>query len=182
MRHALPTLLVLLLLAAPAGAQIYNGFFEIPGGAGWTVTQPTTGWLYFETSGGNPDGYATVRIAATGPVDVSCISQVFECGSEPGGVCNISFDFSLLSEIFIVGGGEVRAYIDGVLSYVSASIDQDWTTVELAVPCGVHEITLCLELSVPDEQYVACFDNVTAACDGGVPAESLDWSTVKTLY
>ena len=182
MRNTILILSALTLFAAPAGAQIYNGFFDIPAGDGWTVTQPTTGFLYFETAGGNPGPYATVRIAATGPVDVSCISQVFDCGDVPDGICFISVDYSLLSEIYIAGGGHVVISVDSTVLFDSPAVDTPWTTVNLEVPCGVHEIEICLDVREPGEQWVACFDNVTAECDDSVPVEARDWGMIKSLY
>ncbi len=182
MRYKLFIIFAVLLLAAPIQAQVYNGDFEIAAGAGWAVTQPTTGWFGFEAAGGNPDGYATVRIAATGPVDVGCMSQTFDCGTDNGESCVITFDYSLLAEVFVDGGATIRVYIDGATAWESSSADQPWTTAQFAVPCGTHEISFCLELSTLDEQYVASFDNVTGVCEDSVPTEGSNWSTIKSVY
>lgn len=176
-------LIVMMILAAPAMAQIANGDFEIPGGMGWTAVNPPLGGLFFPATGGNPDGFAEIRAAGDISGAVGYFTQIFNCGDDPSGTCLITLDDTLAMEIGPVGSGFVQIRVDGILLYESPAAEViDWTTVEVNVPCGTHDLQLGLFVSEVGAEWTAGFDNVSATCEETVPAEEIDWSTVKGLY
>ncbi len=183
MRFRLLLLLAMLILAAPAMAQIVNGDFETPGGVGWTAVPPPIGGMFYPAAGGNPDGFAQIRASGDFTGAMGCFSQVFDCGDDPEGTCLISLDYTLAMEIGPVGTGFVRVRVDGIMHLESTPAEFiDWTTVEVNVPCGTHTIELCLFVSEVGAEWTAGFDNVGAVCDASVPTEETGWSTVKSLY
>ena len=172
-----------LALALPASAQVINGDFEL-GGLGWTVAVPPTWSGSFPAAGGNPGGFADIRSPFGNSGGTGCVLQTFTCGDpDVGTACVFTLDYFLDNIDASSLSGRIRIYVDGLLLFTSAPADDiPWSAVSFTVPCGVHTIQLCLQVDAGNNGWEAGFDNVIAECDDSVPAEKLDWSTVKTLY
>lgn len=185
-RWVLLSAVVLVSISTPivATAQIENGDFS-GGGASWFVGVPA-GWeASFPDSGGNPDGYG--RIENFGQIEGrGCINQNFKCGEEGGRtVCQLDIQYRLdLNDGQNRTSGRVVIRIDGVDVYTSPAVaPQGWQVVMLNVPCGYHNLGLCLEADGDKNNWTACFDNVTAECQSPpVPVESGTWGKLKALY
>jgi hypothetical protein len=172
-----------LALALPASAQLINGNFEL-GGLGWTMTVPPTWTGNFPPAGGNPGGFAHIQSPFGNSGGTGCVQQTFTCGdADPVAACVFTLDYFLNNIDASSLSGRITIYVDGVLLFTSAPAnDIPWSTVSFATPCGVHTLQLCLEVDAGNNGWEAGFDNVLAECDNPTPAETLDWSTVKTLY
>lgn len=176
----------MLCLPTFAFAQVQNGDFE-NGGAGWVVDPPPPGWTVdFPPAGGNPNGRAAITSPFGNSQGEACIRQSFQCSSPGAGdSCNISFDYRLESIDAAPFSGRVRVLVDGVEMYVSAPTDFPgipWTSVSITVPCGQHEIALCLQVDIENNGWQASFDNVRAECRGTVPTRPRTWGDVKLIY
>jgi hypothetical protein len=171
----------LLLCAAVAQADVLNGDFE-SGGTGWQVAVPTNWQTAFPAAGGNPGGYGAIQSPFGGAGGTGCIMQTFVCGNVgEEGTCTITLDYSLLQIDASDFSGRIVIRIDGV-AYTFAPNDSGWHSATFTVPCGVHVLELCLQVDPQNNGWRACFDNVEASCDGIVPSESTNWSTIKALY
>ncbi len=175
-----------LFAAVGASAQISNGEFDL-GNTDWTLSAPPTWTIGAQAAGGNPGAYGHIQSPWSDSAGIACFEQDFQCGvDDPTGMsnCLITFDYFLHIIDATPGTGRVVVMIDGNVEYVSpAGMDWiDWTTITLLVPCGYHRISLCLEVDPQNNGWEAGFDNVYAECDDSTPADSSDWSTVKSLY
>lgn len=183
-----PTLLsrilaaALVLAAAPVAAGIVNGDFAA-GGAGWTAwsTDPSL-VAQFQTYGGNPDDCAVLVADISNPGGRACIAQSFTCGV-PGGdtVCTVSLDVR-----FNILGADLRSSrlivsIDGSEELVVDPTDA-WTDLSVDVPCGQHDLEICLEVDPDDNGWVAKVDNVSSQCVGVIGNETRGWGPLKQRY
>jgi hypothetical protein len=171
----------LLLCAAVAQADVMNGDFE-NGPLFWSGSSPFNWILEWPAAGGNPGGYAAIQSPFGGDGGLGIIEQTFVCG-DPGeeGTCTITVDYSLLQIDASNNSGRIIIRIDGVATTFTPQ-DSGWYTATLTVPCGTHHLELCLQVDPINNGWRACFDNVAASCDGVVPSESTNWSTIKALY
>ena len=178
------SLSLLLAFAGGAFAQIADGDFET--GGTWGFSAPGT-WTIGIQAGGNPGMHGYIHSPWGNSGGLGCFEQSFYCGVEdPAGQssCSISLDFYLHIIDASAGTARVVVSIDGINEYVSPAGEDwiDWTRITLDVSCGYHNIALCLEVDPGNNGWEAGFDNVTADCDAGTPAESGNWSTFKSLY
>lgn len=179
---ALATIAVL-LASMPAKADIFNGDFE-NGGTDWNFNGPADWDNVFPPAGGNPDGYAVIASPDPGSSGIGCLIQTFPCG-EPGSdtVCSITFDYWLAPDNGTdPTSGIIKVFVDGAELYSAAGPSDGWQTGTMTVPCGVHVIELCLEVTAPDNAWRCCFDNVQAVCDDTVSADADTWTGVKGLF
>lgn len=176
---------VMALLAIPvaSSAQITNGDFE-NGNTGWLAGTPPNWTVNFLAAGGNPDGYAQILSPFGQSGGTACITQEFDCGlPDPNSVCTIEFDYRLERIDAGEKTGRVQVFVDGGLKFESPELDViDWTHVSLTLECGSHEIKLTLNVDDGNHGWLACFDNVTARCESGVPTVPSTWGSLKVLY
>jgi hypothetical protein len=175
--------LALLVIPVAASAQIDNGDFE-QGGAGWAINAPPDWMIDFPNTGGNPEGYAQIHSPFGNSGGTGCITQIFDCGIENGvDLCEISFDFRSENWDANSEAGRVQVFIDGVLEFQAPESDKiDWKHVTIEVPCGRHQIDLCLNVDDGNNGWIACFDNVTAECMTPVQTLPGTWGEMKDLY
>lgn len=174
-------LFVLLLSPSPGAAEVVNGDFE--GADGWALTGPD-GWsLDILPADGYPGGYARVQSTNENSAGAGCVSQTFECGIAGQSLCDITVDFEHANGAADPQAGRVQIFIDGNLAYTSPAIDKHaWSTVALSTTCGVHTLTLCLEVDEGNNGWLARFDNVTSRCNAPTPVEQGTWGWIKTIY
>jgi hypothetical protein len=135
------------------------------------------------TTGGNPNGRAHIHSPFGNSAGEACIIQTFDCGNDPNGTCNISLDYSHRCVDASPLTGRVRIWLDGnVVRTFALSNDQPFVNVTVSVPCGTHELRLCLEVDPGNNGWEASFDNVTSFCDTNVGVERSTWGAVKTLF
>jgi hypothetical protein len=183
-RLLLPSTLLLLALPTLTSAQIVNGDFEASG-VGWIVDPPPPGWtVTFPPAGGNPGGYARIQSRDFQSEGFVCIRQRFFCGVPSANTqCQIRVDVRLEQIDAADLTGRVHILIDGV-DYLPPldPAGYDWRQIAFSVPCGEHEIALCLEVDAGNNLWGASFDNAAAECLGGVPAMPSTWGRVKQVY
>lgn len=184
-RTWITTLLVALVSAVPltAHAQVVNGDFEA-GALGWGAGPPP-GWIVdFPAAGGNPNGHAYIRSPFGTSAGTACVTQVFQCGVPPTqGDCRIKLDYRLRSIDANLLSARVKILVDGATVFVSPPADEiPFTTIEFTVPCGQHQIALCLEVDPGNNGWEAAFDNVSAVCIPATPTLPKTWGVVKALY
>jgi len=174
----------LVLVSRSAGAQLVNGDFEM-GGLGWGAGGPVT-WSYsYPPTGGNPNGNARLASPMTTSGGQTCITQQFFCGSAPGATtqCSINVQYLLDNLGATSQTARVRILLDGVEQHVSPPSDHiDWTDVAFSVPCGSHQIALCLQVDAGDNAWEARFDNAEGECTGVTPTRPRSWGRLKILY
>jgi hypothetical protein len=187
MSHVVRILLVGCLwafLPGPAAAQIVNGNFEA-GGLGWAGGGPVTWSFSFPPMGGNPNGHARIESPSTQSGGQTCITQQFICGDNPSGttVCGISVQYLLDNLQAAMQSARVRILLDGVEQHVSPPADTiGWTTVAFSVPCGSHQIALCLQVDTGNNAWQARFDNATGDCTFVTPTRPSSWGAIKATY
>lgn len=175
--------LALVLLAVPALADVTNGDFE-NGGSDWIEFADPGLLASFPATGGiDGGGYARLESDFQNQGGWICITQTFQCGDpDVGTECTIGFDYRLTPVDAGLGTGRIIVVIDGVIDIVTDVENPDWEFVSYVVPCGEHNIQICLEVDPTDNAWVACIDNVRAECTGIVPNELGSWGSLKTLY
>ena len=182
-RLATLVLAVALLLPCSVRAQIVNGDFEA-GGTGWTVSVPP-GWTgSFPPAGGNPNGFGQIMSPFGNSGGEGCLRQQFLCGEgAPASFCRITLDYLLHNVDASSLSGRVVVMIDNVQKFVSPPADDiGWTSISFSVPCGTHEIELCLQVDAGNNGWRAGFDNVKAFCETNVGVDNRTWGGVKALY
>ena len=168
------------LASVPSG--ISNGDF-CQGDFNWNPQPPANWTITFPAAGGNPDCYARIQSPFGQSAGTGSITQTFNCG-EPGipGNCVITFDYRLESIDASPGTARVHLRIDGAIQFTSPSADSEgWRNVTVTVPCGVHVLTLELEVDPTNNGWAACFDNVFARCEPIVPTAPSTWGRIKSL-
>ncbi len=183
LQNCCSALFIMLVASSIAGAQITNGNFE-NGSTGWNFNPNGGGSITFPSSGGNPGGYARIESPATNSTGSYTIDQEFNCGN-PGGIttCHVSVDYRLDLIAGTSGASRLKIIVDRVTKYTAPVADHiPWTTASFEVPCGHHNITLDLEITGGNSDWVACFDNVGATCDIPTPGRLSTWGRMKSLY
>ena len=143
-------------------------------------------WSFsFPSTGGNPDGNARIASPMTASGGQTCITQQFFCGNDPGKgtLCSIHVQYFLANLQAASQSARVRILLDGVEQHVSPPSDNiGWTDVAFSVPCGSHQIALCLQVDPGDNAWEARFDNALAECIGATPTWPRSWGRLKILY
>jgi hypothetical protein len=178
------TLALALFVAGGALAQISNGDFEA-GIIDWAPSAPADWAIGVVFGGGNPGAYGHIQSPWGDSAGMGCFEQDFQCGEEdPTGEshCLITLDYFIHSLDAAPGTGRVIVSIDGIPMFISSGDWIDWTTITLSIPCGLHRISLCLEVDPQNNGWEAGFDNVNAECDESTATDAINWSTIKSLY
>lgn len=189
-RLAVAVLGLLAASASGARAQLVNGDFESD--VGWTPTMPP-GWSFFyyvDVSAQRRYGW----IQAPPGAGLGCVAQTFTCGA-PGGTttCRIGLELTAIDQspdgptrASRTEGGllpsRFRLFVDGILLLTSEFTLEGFQYEEVEVPCGQHELRLCLEADPANEGVSLLLDNAAAACEGTTPTKPTTWGTLKLLY
>jgi len=183
-RLLLPMVLVV-LSAGAANAQIVNGDFE-QGAVAWTCDVQPAWACSVGAAGGNVPTLpkcGLIMSPSGNSGGMGCLRQGFSCGqvsTDEG--CLIQLDYTLGPIDADPLAGRVVVFVDGVAEYTSAWGGAAWTTISFAVICGTHEIALCLEVQTGNNLWLAKFDNVSAEAGCTTEVAPRSWGSLKSLY
>lgn len=123
-------------------------------------------------SGRHGSEYTLLGADISNPGGLACIAQSFTCSVQGGDtVCTVSLDVR-----FNILGADLRSSrlivsIDGSEDLVVDPTDA-WTDLSVDVPCGQHDLEICLEVDPDDNGWVAKVDNVSSQCVGVIGNET----------
>jgi hypothetical protein len=187
-------LLVFLLVVAvaPAFTQIINNDFEENPYPMWEwELRSMIGETIYDWGGSSNPGKSVELnqgVETTNPeaVGISCISQTFDCGSNPDASCVISVEYRArywgnprVSFAVEIDGGEV---------FRDDDISTEWeSTGPIIVECGTHTIHFChyaapALVNPSDGDYsMLILDNAIAECIPVVGTENETWGAIKSI-
>lgn len=186
MRRILAPVLLGLLLATTAGAQVTNGDFTA-GLTGWTPSSTGPAAVQFAAFGWPADSANLRRIwTITGPTTgTASISQEFSCdGGGEGGHCDIRLDRYINTNGPVV---TFRVWVDGVIvhEFAHGPLNRsDWVPVAVQVGCGEHTLDIAATATVTSstDDWNVNLDNVVGVCEGSVATEDAAFGALKATY